>query len=85
MTSCFTVKIAGQLASEGASLENVADAAQNVIGNMATMGLAIRPCTLPGSLQPLLKLDEGSVELGVGVHGEAGARTTKVGYYQSIF
>ncbi|KAE8750377.1 hypothetical protein FOCC_FOCC002935 [Frankliniella occidentalis] len=74
----FVYKIAGQLASEGLALKKVAEAAQKVIDNMATMGFALRSCTVPGSTQLLLKLDSDSVELGVGVHGEAGAKTIKV-------
>ena len=74
----FVYKIVGQLASEGAPLEQVAEIAQKVVDNMATMGLAIRPCSLPGSAQPLLTLDPGTVEVGIGVHGEAGVRTIKM-------
>lgn len=74
----FVYKIAGQLASEGLRLKEVAEAAQKVTDNMATMGLALRSCVVPGSTQLLLKLDDESVELGVGVHGEAGAKTVKV-------
>ncbi|XP_034253977.1 PTS-dependent dihydroxyacetone kinase 1, dihydroxyacetone-binding subunit DhaK-like [Thrips palmi] len=71
----FVYKIAGQLASEGLPLKKVAEVAKRVVDSTATMGLAIRSCILPGSIQPLLNLAPGSVELGVGVHGEAGLKT----------
>lgn len=72
------MQIAGQLALEGLPLKKVAEVAQRVVNNMATMGLAIRSCVLPGSTQPLLPLAPGCVELGIGVHGEAGLKTVQV-------
>lgn len=59
-------------------LKEVAGVAQKVIDNMATMGLVMRSCTLPGSEQPLLKLASGTVEIGMGIHGEAGVKTIEV-------
>lgn len=71
----FVFKIAGQLASEGLLLKKVAQVAQQVVDSMATMGLAIRSCVLPGSTQQLLPLASGNVEVGLGIHGEAGLKT----------
>lgn len=39
---------------------------------MATLGICLTPCTLPGSDTPLFTLTDHQMELGVGIHGEAG-------------
>ena len=42
------------------------------------MGVAMTGCSLPGAEAPLFTVQPGSLELGLGVHGEAGAFTIKV-------
>ena len=68
----FVHKIAGALAEEGASLEQVQAMAQRVIDNVRTMGAAIAPCTVPAAGTPGFTLDEGEMEVGIGIHGEPG-------------
>lgn len=45
---------------------------QHVSENMATLGICLTPCTVPGSEKPLFILGDHQMELGVGIHGEAG-------------
>lgn len=52
----FVHKIAGAKAEEGAELEEVQRVAQKVIDNVRTMGVAIRPCTVPAAGKPALSL-----------------------------
>ena len=68
----FVHKIAGALAEEGASLEQVQAMAQRVIDNVRTMGAAIAPCTVPAAGTPGFTLGEGEMEVGIGIHGEPG-------------
>ncbi|KAI8804044.1 bifunctional ATP-dependent dihydroxyacetone kinase/FAD-AMP lyase-like protein [Cladochytrium replicatum] len=66
-------KIAGAAASEGLPLEEVARRARYVSDNIVTIGVALSPCSLPG-LPPSFTLPADQMELGLGIHGEAGAR-----------
>ncbi|MCD8082990.1 MAG: dihydroxyacetone kinase subunit DhaK [Clostridiales bacterium] len=68
----FVHKIAGALAEEGASLDEVKAVAQKVIDNVRTMGAAIAPCTVPAAGKPGFVLGEDEMEVGIGIHGEPG-------------
>ena len=68
----FVHQIAGAKAETGASLEEVQAVAQKVIDNVRTMGMAIRPCTVPAAGQPGFELRDDEMEVGIGIHGEPG-------------
>lgn len=74
----FVHKIAGALAEKGASLDEVAAVAQKVIDNVRTMGVAIRPCTVPAAGVPGFQLGDDEMEMGIGIHGEPGVYTAKI-------
>ena len=65
-------KIAGAKAETGATLEEVQATAQKVIDNVRTMGIALRPCTVPAAGEPGFELNEDEMEVGIGIHGEPG-------------
>jgi len=67
----FVHKIAGALAEEGADLDTVADAAQGVIDRVASIGMSLESCTIPGIGRDD-RVPPGKAELGLGIHGEAG-------------
>jgi dihydroxyacetone kinase len=67
----FVHKIAGALAEAGKPLEEVADAARRVIGNVASIGKSLDTCTIPGSPKED-RIPAGKAELGLGIHGEPG-------------
>lgn len=67
----FVHKIAGALAAQGESLENVADAAHEVINKVVSIGMSLDTCTVPGSPKED-RVKPGMAELGLGIHGEAG-------------
>ena len=67
----FIFKIAGSMADKGCSLENICETIKEVSKNMGTMGLALGPCSLPGQ-GPLFTVAQDKLEIGLGVHGEAG-------------
>ena len=67
----FVHKIAGALAEEGKSLEEVTAAANRVIENVASIGMSLDTCTVPGSPKED-RIETGKAELGLGIHGESG-------------
>ncbi|MEM8958295.1 MAG: dihydroxyacetone kinase subunit DhaK [Pseudomonadota bacterium] len=67
----FVHKIAGALADQGADLETVTGAAERVIGGLASIGMSLDTCTVPGSPKEA-RIEPGKAELGLGIHGEAG-------------
>ena len=74
----FVHKIAGALAEEGASLDEVQAVAQKVIDNVRTMGAAIEPCTVPAAGKPGFELADNEMEIGIGIHGEPGTHREQI-------
>ncbi|WP_433141860.1 dihydroxyacetone kinase subunit DhaK [Actinomadura nitritigenes] len=68
----FVEKIAGALAEEGADLASVAAVAREVNERSRSFGVALSPCTVPAAGEPTFRLEEGEMELGIGIHGEPG-------------
>lgn len=68
----FVHKIAGAMAETGAELSEVRAVAEKVIANVRTMGMAIRPCTVPAAGVPGFELGDDEMEVGIGIHGEPG-------------
>ncbi|MFZ5709395.1 MAG: dihydroxyacetone kinase subunit DhaK [Pseudomonadota bacterium] len=68
----FVHKIAGALAEQGADLETVTAAARKVIDGVVSIGMSLDTCTVPGSPKEH-RIAPGKAELGLGIHGEAGA------------
>lgn len=67
-------KIAGAAAEAGYSLEAVTAFAQRVVQQSRSMGVALSSCTSPVVGRPTFFLPPHHMELGVGIHGEAGRR-----------
>ncbi|MET3770251.1 dihydroxyacetone kinase/dihydroxyacetone kinase-like protein [Marisediminicola sp. UYEF4] len=68
----FAFKAAGAAAERGDSLEQVAAVAEDIIDNTATMGIGLSPTILPTTGKPSFELDDGEMEVGIGIHGEPG-------------
>jgi dihydroxyacetone kinase len=66
-------KVAGHAAARGATLAKVKAAAAEAARRVVTLGLAFTTCTRPGDAANL-RIAAGSAELGLGIHGEPGAR-----------
>lgn len=73
----FVFKIAGAAAERGDDLESVAALARKANRRTRTYGAAFGGCTLPGKSEPLFTVDAGRMELGLGIHGESGARSVE--------
>lgn len=65
-------KVGGAKAAKGGSLEEVIASAQKAIDNTRSIGIGLTPCTLPAVGHPNFKIDEGTMEVGIGHHGEPG-------------
>jgi dihydroxyacetone kinase-like protein len=67
-------KAAGARADEGASLAEVAAAARWANARTRSVGVGLGPCVVPTAGRPTFELPEGEMDVGMGVHGEAGIR-----------
>ena len=65
-------KAAGAKAATGASLDEVIATAQKAIDNTRSVGIGLTPCTLPAVGHPNFEIKEGTMEVGIGHHGEPG-------------
>lgn len=65
-------KIAGAAAAAGQDLAGVAAEARAAAAALGTMGVALGPCTVPAAGAPGFDLADGEMEVGLGIHGEAG-------------
>ncbi len=69
----FTVyKIAGAAAEAGADLDEVERVMAAANAATYSFGVAFDGCTLPGSEQPLFQVEKGTMDFGLGIHGEPG-------------
>ena len=65
-------KILGHAAREGKSLSEIKALADDLVGNIKTIGLALSGATVPEVGKPGFVLEEDEFEYGVGIHGEPG-------------
>ncbi|SDU32910.1 dihydroxyacetone kinase subunit DhaK [Stappia sp. ES.058] len=68
----FAYKCAGAAAEEGRDLEEVARIARKAVDRTRTIGFALAPCLMPGRDAPAFEVASGTVEFGMGIHGEPG-------------
>jgi dihydroxyacetone kinase len=71
-------KVTGALAATGAPLAEVTAAARAVAASLGTMGVALGPCIVPAAGTPSFTLGDSEIELGLGIHGEAGLRRIEI-------
>ena len=65
-------KVGGAKASMGADLDGVIAAAQKAIDNTRSVGIGTAPCTIPAVGHPNFEIKDGTMEIGIGHHGEPG-------------
>lgn len=65
-------KAAGAKAASGASLDEVIATAQKAIDSTRSVGIGLTPCTLPAVGHPNFEIKDGTMEVGIGHHGEPG-------------
>ena len=74
----FVYKVAGAAADEMMDLDEVTRIAQKAADNVHTMGVALSPCIIPRVGNPTFEIGENEMEIGMGIHGEAGIRRGKM-------
>ena len=70
----FMWKIGGAKAALGGTLAEVQAAAQQAIDACRSVGVGLGPCTLPAVGHPNFQIAPGTMEVGIGHHGEPGMR-----------
>ncbi|WP_020657320.1 dihydroxyacetone kinase subunit DhaK [Amycolatopsis benzoatilytica] len=65
-------KIVGAAAERGDSLDQVEALARKVIGQVASIGVALSAPTVPHVGEPSFDLGPDEIEFGIGIHGEPG-------------
>jgi len=68
----FAYKTAGASAERGDDLDTVTEIARRTVARTRTMGVGLSPTILPAAGEPTFTLDEGEMEIGIGIHGEPG-------------
>jgi D-erythrulose 4-kinase len=72
----FTVfRCAGAAAEAGYDIDAVEQVAVKANALTRTLGVAFDGCTMPGADRPLFTVADGSMDLGLGIHGEPGVST----------
>lgn len=70
-------KVGGAAAAEGLDLDGVIAAAQKAIDNTRSIGIGLSPCTIAAVGKPNFAIADGTMEVGIGHHGEPGTRVTE--------
>ncbi len=71
-------KAGGARAAEGADLEGVIAAAQTAINNTRSIGIGLSACTIAANGKPNFTIETGTMEVGIGHHGEHGVAVLPV-------
>ena len=74
----FAYKIAGAMANEMASLDEVKRVTQKAVDNTRSLGIALGPCTSPLVGKPNFEISDDEMEIGMGIHGEQGVERVKM-------
>ncbi|MBS4206606.1 dihydroxyacetone kinase subunit DhaK [Bacillus sp. FJAT-50079] len=80
----FMYKLAAAMSETGAGLDEVKRIAEKANASVRTMGVALSPCTLPEVGRPTFNINEGEMEIGMGIHGEPGVKKGKLESADSI-
>ena len=77
-------KAGGAKAAKGGDLDSVIAAAQKAIDQTKSIGVGIKPCTIPAVGHPNFEIQDGTMELGIGHHGEPGIEVIPLGTADEI-
>ncbi|MCG8481687.1 MAG: dihydroxyacetone kinase subunit DhaK [Clostridia bacterium] len=70
----FMWKIGGAKAAMGGSLDEVIATSQKVVDYTRSICIGLSPCTIPGVGKPNFTIENGTMEFGIGHHGETGMK-----------
>jgi len=74
----FVIKIAGGVAATTKDLEEVFRVTTKARDNTRSMGVAVAAGSIPETGEPTFELPEDEIEIGMGLHGEAGVSREKM-------
>ena len=74
-------KVGGAKAAMGADLDEVIAAAQKAIDNTRSVGIGTAPCTIAAVGHPNFTIEDGTMEVGIGHHGEMCIRDSLMAYH----
>ena len=71
----FMWKAGGARAALGGTLDDVINSAKNAVERTRSICVGLSPCVIPAVGKPNFQIEDGTMEIGVGHHGEAGIKT----------
>ena len=74
----FVFKAAAAAAANGMDLDAVVAAAKKCNDNTRSMGVALSSSTIPVKGGTIFDMEDGDMEIGMGIHGEPGVRRGKI-------
>jgi len=74
----FLWKIGGAAAARGMSLDEVETVCRRAMASMRSIGVGLSACTIPEVGVPNFDVVEGTMEVGIGHHGDPGITTYKL-------
>lgn len=80
----FMWKVGGAKAASGATLDEVIEVAQKVVDRTRSICVGVSPCTIPAVGTPNFLIDEGTMEFGIGHHGETRIENKALGTADEI-
>ena len=72
------IKIAGSAADSGMEFEPLKALIERAVENSRSLGVSLSACTLPETGMATFSLEEGKMEFGMGLHGEAGTKKVDI-------
>ena len=72
------VKLAGAAANKAKDLDELVELVTNARDNTRSVGVAMAPGSIPATGKPTFELDDDSIGIGMGIHGEQGVGIEKM-------
>jgi dihydroxyacetone kinase-like protein len=66
------------MAAKGGGLDDVIRVAQKAIDSTRSIGIGLTPCTIPAVGKANFKIEPGTMEVGIGHHGEPGIKVCEL-------
>jgi dihydroxyacetone kinase-like protein len=74
----FMWKVGGARAARGGTVDEVIASAQKLVDRTRSICVGLEPLTIPAVGKPGFTVEEGTMEFGIGHHGEAGIRAQPI-------
>lgn len=71
-------KVGAAAAAKGYDLDGVITVAQKAIDQCRSIGIGLSSCTIPAVGKPNFHIEDGAMEIGIGLHGEPGVEISPI-------